>query len=94
MESEKDRAVIIVRMEVGLDNGQSKIDDVEPVLMNDGVDKIYNLFHREVCNMGAKCFLKLSFAAVENSSANPDYSPSVWFHLRAHPYFSWHNKRF
>ena len=70
MESEIDRAAIIIRMEVGLNNGHSKIGAVEPVLVNDGVDKMYKLFHREVCKMEAKYFLKLSFAAVENSSGN------------------------
>ena len=57
-------------MEVGLNNRHSKIDDVELVLVNDGVDKMYKLFHCEVCKMGAKCFLKLSFATVENSLGN------------------------
>ena len=57
-------------MEVGLNNEHNKIDDVELVLVNDGVDKMYKLFHREVCKMGAKYFLKLPFAAVENSSGN------------------------
>ena len=70
MESEIDRAAIIVRMEIGLNNGHSKIGDVELVLVNDGVDKMCKLFHREVCKMGAKYFLKLSFATVENSLGN------------------------
>ena len=58
--SETGRSEVIVGMEVGLESGYNKTDDVEPgLLRNDGVDKVKTeLFHREVCEMGAKYLLR------------------------------------
>ena len=69
---ETDRSEIVAGMEVGLESGYSNTDDVEPGSpRNDGVDKVKTgIFHREVCEMGARCFLELCFAAVEDSSGN------------------------
>ena len=70
--SETGRPEVIVGMEVGLESGYNKTDNVEPgLLRNDGVDKVKTeLFNREVCEMGAKCFPELCFAAVKYSAGN------------------------
>ena len=67
-----DRSEIVAGMEVGLESGYSNIDDMEPGLpRNDGVDKVKTkLFHREICEMGTRCFPELCFATVEDSSGN------------------------
>ena len=67
-----DRSEIIFGIVVGLESGFSKTYDVEPgVPRNDGVDKAnIQLFHHEVCEMGARCFTQLCFAVVVDSSGN------------------------
>ena len=47
-----------------------KVDNVEPDLLNDGIDKVKKLFHCEVCEMAVKCFPELRFATVKDSSGN------------------------
>ena len=71
-DSEMDRSEIIVGMEVGHESGQNNTGDVEQGSpRNDGIDKVKSaLFHREVCDMGAKCFPELCFAPVQDSSGN------------------------
>ena len=55
-----DRSEIIARMEVGLESQHSKTDDVEPGLpRKDDAGKVNKLFHHEVCEMRAICFLEL-----------------------------------
>ena len=52
MDSEVDRSEIIIRIEVSLKRGHSKIDNVEPnSSRNDGINKVNKLFHHEVCEM-------------------------------------------
>ena len=73
-DSEMDRSIVggFVGMEVGFESGQSNTGDVEQGSpTNDGVDRVRTeLFHREVCEMGAKCFPELCFAPVQDSSGN------------------------
>ena len=72
-------------MEVGLkvDTVIPRVNNVERLTLgntdnvelgsprNDGIDKVkIKMFHREVCEMGARCFPELCFAAVEDSSGN------------------------
>ena len=64
MDSEMDRSGIIVRMEVSLESGHYKTDNVEPGSPNDGVNEVKKLFHCEVCEMGAKCFAELCFCCI------------------------------
>ena len=53
--TEMDRSEIIVRMEIGIESGHSKTDDVELVSpRNNGLNKVNKLFHHEVCEMGTK----------------------------------------
>ena len=70
--SETGRSEVIVGMEVGLESGYNKTDNAEPALLrNDGIDKVKTeLFHHEVCEMGAKYFPELCFATVEDSAGN------------------------
>ena len=72
MNSEMDRLETIFGMEVSLKSGRSKTGDVQPGSpRNDGVTKAnIQLFHRELCEMGARCFAELYFVAVEDSSGN------------------------
>ena len=65
-----DRSDIIVRMEISLESGHSKIDNVEPGSLNDNIDKVKKLFHCEVCEIGGKCFPELRFATVKGSLGN------------------------
>ena len=69
---ETDRSEIAAGMEVGLESGYSNTDNMEPGSPRfDGVDKVKTeLFHREICEMGTRCFPELCFAAVEDSSGN------------------------
>ena len=72
MNGEMDRSETIFGMEVGLESGRSKTGDVQPGSpRNDGVNKVnIQLFHHEVCEMGARCFAELCFVAVKDSSDN------------------------
>ena len=72
MNGEMDRSETIFGIEEGLESGISKMGDVQPGSpRNDGVNKAnIQLFHREVCNMRARCFAELCFAAVEDSLGN------------------------
>ena len=66
-----DRSEIIVRMEIGLENGHGKTDDVDlGSPRNNGVDKVNKLFYHEVSQMGATCFPELCFTAAKYSSGN------------------------
>ena len=89
MNSEMDRSEIIFGMEVGLESGRSKTGDVQPGSpRNDGVNKAnIQSFHREVCEMGARCFVKLCFAAVEDSLGNPMVITQQTLYL--HPLFGY-----
>ena len=72
MHGDIDRSETIFGIVVGLESGFSKMYDVQPgVTRNDGVDKAnIQLFHHEVCEMGARCFAELCFAVVMDSSDN------------------------
>ena len=60
-DSEMDRSET---MEIGHESGQNNTGNVEQgPSRNDGFNKVKRkLFHREVCEMGAKCFPELCFA--------------------------------
>ena len=64
MDGEMDRSETIFGIKEGLESGISKMGNVQPGSpRNDGVNKVnIQLFHREVCKMGARCFTELCFA--------------------------------
>ena len=72
MNGEMDRSETIFGIEEGLKSGISKTGDVQlGSPRNDGVNKAnIQLFHCEVCKMGARCFSELCFVAVKDNSGN------------------------
>ena len=63
MNGEMDRPETIFGIEEGLESGNSNTGNVQPGSpRNDGVNKAnIQLFYREVCEMGARCFTELCF---------------------------------